>query len=738
MNWLIDSLRMLPGNLAYAFRPAFGLIVQLFTFDSLRTVAILFLLALSSVATGVGLVDLVEASGVGVSTFVRTIIYLLAATIVIVMWILLETAQRAIFFRSRLAAAVCYLVFALWSVGFGVGFYYRYISADAVARADLQELDEGAARLLDSASEDLSSVIGILSDARQISIDRFVVEATQGNSCDPGPRSPRGPGPIFDTRTQMHGEVEDLVRGLYRDLGLDVRSLSDPVPYIRRQIIENEPVVVGRFGLQPTIPSPECTGEEGRLFLPIQADMARLGCEIDAALLRSQGLAPPSDASSIQGFTTGGDAMPTNGRARDARQQAEYEALLRRARDLVNQAGRQVERVKQQTEQINALEARYREGFAVATYSQDCSDTRVAGALASASQRLTDLIPPSGDDPVLDKSLALGAQATAAAFERLVWGVVRAISGALTYLTENTFLPDIPHFDGDGVPNMRREDFLALAAAFVVDLGILMLTIVGRPANLPLGVSDSLGLPRRFGGLRRTLARMTRNEPSDLAEVFDICAIQHNQHSYIVTHDRLEAVHESIKTIQNALVVGRDATFADPFEERQRVGSFDVPLTRTGERDEVFQRKCEAAMIRAAEFGGVATPLAADDLDPEGYQIVRITPRGLLSMRLLLSAPIMGDAQPTAAANVAPDPDPGAGSDPPPQPAPPPPPPPPQTSETALQEAFDRIQSSLPQRQSDASSDGQDPEQSNQQAGEQPEDGAPDQDRDEDQGRDRS
>lgn len=729
MNWLINSLRMLPGNLAYAFRPAFGLVVQLFTFDSLRTVAVLFLLALSSVATGVGLVDLVESSGAQIDNFVRAIIYLLAATIVIVMWILLETARRAIFRRSRLAAAACYLVFALWSVGFGVGFYYRYISADSVARADLQDLDEGAARLLDSASEDLSSVVGILSDARQISIDRFVVEATQGNSCNPGPRSLRGPGPIFETRTQMHGEVEGLVRGFYRDLGLDVSSLRDPVPEIRRQIEDNESLLVGEFVLQPTITSPACTGEEELLFLPIQAEMARLGCEIDRALMRSQGLAPLSDpASDIagdEGSPDGGEAIQTNGRERDARQQAEYEALLRRARDLVNRAGRQVESVKQRTEQINALEARYREGFPVATYSQDCSDARVAGALASASQRLTDLIPPSGNDPILDKSLALGAQATAAAFERLVWGVVRAVSGVLTDITENTFLPDIPRFEGDGVPNMRREDFLALAAAFVVDLGILMLTIVGRPANLPLGVSDSLGLPRRFGGLRRTLARMTRNESSDLAEVFDICAIQHNQRSYIVTHDRLEAVHESIKTIQNALVVGRDASFADPFEERQRVGSFDVPLMRTGERDVVFQRKCEAAMIRAAEVGGVSMPLTEADLHAEGYQIVRITPRGLLSMQLLLSAPIMGDAQPSATADPAAD----AGTDGDPTPSPEP-------SESALQEAFDRIQSSLPQRQSNASLEGLDREQDGEPARNQDDNGAVDQDQEQDQGTD--
>jgi hypothetical protein len=200
--------------------------------NTLIGVASLMLLVISGFATWHGMRDFIIGvsstptsqgqqlpGGMSVSNDVLVIVVVVALTFL--MWLMLrETfgAQRHL--RERLITFPLYVFLAIWSIGFGYGFWWSLISGEEATRTGLAGLQEDA--------RDASAVIAARLDAVRAQLDSVVSwsdsqmarEDTSGGSC--GVPSGAGKGPLYNARRGVRDSVITLRDGM-------TRSWLDPV-----------------------------------------------------------------------------------------------------------------------------------------------------------------------------------------------------------------------------------------------------------------------------------------------------------------------------------------------------------------------------------------------------------------------------------------------------------------------------------------------------------------------------
>jgi hypothetical protein len=200
--------------------------------NTLIGVASLMLLMISGYATWHGMRDFIIGvssaptsqgqslpGGLSVSNDALVIVIVVALTFL--MWLMLrETfgAQRHL--RERLVTFPLYGFLAIWSIGFGYGFWWSLISGEEATRTGLAGLQEDA--------RDASAVIAARLDAVRAQLDNVVTwsdsqmtrEETSGGSC--GVPSGAGKGPLYNARRGVRDSVITLRDGM-------TRSWLDPV-----------------------------------------------------------------------------------------------------------------------------------------------------------------------------------------------------------------------------------------------------------------------------------------------------------------------------------------------------------------------------------------------------------------------------------------------------------------------------------------------------------------------------
>ena len=200
---------------------AVGIAAYLFGRDTMLGLASLMLLVISGYATWHGMQDFVtgvtapshDGQAAGVSKDVLVIAVVVALTFL--MWLALrETfgAQRRL--RERLISFPLYLFLAIWSVGFGYGFWWSLISGEEATRSGLVGLQEDA--------RGASALIAARVDAVRSQLDGVVSwsesqmsrEEKSGGSC--GVASNAGRGPLYNARRSVHDSVDTLRQNMAR------------------------------------------------------------------------------------------------------------------------------------------------------------------------------------------------------------------------------------------------------------------------------------------------------------------------------------------------------------------------------------------------------------------------------------------------------------------------------------------------------------------------------------------
>jgi hypothetical protein len=218
--------------------------------NTLIGVAGLMLLLISGYSTWHGMRDFI----IGVSTTPSTqdlpgglsisndfLVIAVVATLTFLMWLALrETfgAQRRL--SERLITFPLYLFLAIWSIGFGYGFWWSLISGQEATRTGLSGLQEDA--------RDASAVVAARLDAVRSQLDNVVSwsesqmarEEASGGSC--GMPSGAGRGPLYNARRSVRDSVSTLRDGMTRSwlepVQADVEQLRQSAAALQGTTVE--------------------------------------------------------------------------------------------------------------------------------------------------------------------------------------------------------------------------------------------------------------------------------------------------------------------------------------------------------------------------------------------------------------------------------------------------------------------------------------------------------------------
>ncbi len=188
--------------------------------NTLIGVASFMLLIISGYATWHGMRDFIigvattstaPSGGMSISNDVLVIAVVVALTFL--MWLALREsfgAKRRL--HERLITFPLYVFLALWSIGFGYGFWWSLISGEEATRTGLSGLQEDARDASAVVAARLDAVRGQIDSVGTWSDGQMSREETSGGSC--GTQSGAGRGPLYNARRSVRDSVATLRTGM--------------------------------------------------------------------------------------------------------------------------------------------------------------------------------------------------------------------------------------------------------------------------------------------------------------------------------------------------------------------------------------------------------------------------------------------------------------------------------------------------------------------------------------------
>lgn len=190
--------------------------------NTLIGVASFMLLLISGYATWHGMRDFIvgvssapaqTTGGLSISNDVLVIAVVVALTFL--MWLALrETFGAKRRLTERLITFPLYVFLAVWSIGFGYGFWWSLISGEEATRTGLAGLQEDARDASAVVAARLDAVRGQLDSVVSWSEGQMTREETSGGSC--GTQSGAGRGPLYNARRSVRDQIGVLRDGMTR------------------------------------------------------------------------------------------------------------------------------------------------------------------------------------------------------------------------------------------------------------------------------------------------------------------------------------------------------------------------------------------------------------------------------------------------------------------------------------------------------------------------------------------
>jgi len=217
-----------------------GVADYLFGRNALIGVASFMLLIISGYATWHGMRDFIIGvssaptsqgsslpGGMSISNDALVIAVVVALTFL--MWLMLrETFGAKRHLRERLVTFPLYVFLAVWSIGFGYGFWWSLISGEEATRTGLAGLQEDARDASAVVAARLDAVRGQLDSVVSWSDGQMTREETSGGSC--GTPSGAGRGPLYNARRSVRDSINTLREGMTRSwftpLQTDIEQLK--------------------------------------------------------------------------------------------------------------------------------------------------------------------------------------------------------------------------------------------------------------------------------------------------------------------------------------------------------------------------------------------------------------------------------------------------------------------------------------------------------------------------------
>jgi len=167
-----------------------------------------FILGVSGATGGQG-----RATPGGFNVSHDSLVVMVVITLTFLMWLALrESVGAGRTWKERLITIPLYVFLALWSIGFGYGFWWSLIAGNEATRTGIAGLQEDA--------RDAGAAIAARLDAVRVQLDSVVSwsdgqmarEETSGGSC--GTASGAGRGPLYNARRSVRDSVTTLRDGI--------------------------------------------------------------------------------------------------------------------------------------------------------------------------------------------------------------------------------------------------------------------------------------------------------------------------------------------------------------------------------------------------------------------------------------------------------------------------------------------------------------------------------------------
>ncbi|HET6389089.1 hypothetical protein [Hyphomicrobium sp.] len=216
--------------------------------NTLIGVASFMLLIISGYATWHGMRDFivgVSATPTGQSGSMSVSNDVLVAAVVVALTFLMWLTLRETFgakrrLRERLVTFPLYVFLAIWSIGFGYGFWWSLISGQEATKTGLAGLQEDARDASAAVAARLDAVRGQLDSVVSWSDSQMSREETSGGSC--GVASGAGRGPLYNARKSVRDAVSSLRDGMTKSwlepVQADVQALRQAADVLGGATIE--------------------------------------------------------------------------------------------------------------------------------------------------------------------------------------------------------------------------------------------------------------------------------------------------------------------------------------------------------------------------------------------------------------------------------------------------------------------------------------------------------------------
>jgi len=215
--------------------------------NTLIGVASIMLLLISGFATWHGMRDFIigvstsPAAGAqelpgGMSFSNDFLVIIVVGALTFLMWLMLrETFAKGRRFSDRLVTFPLYVFLAIWSIGFGYGFWWSLIAGEEATRTGLSGLQQDAG--------DAASAVAARLDAVKVGLDGVVTwsetqmarEESSGGSC--GTSSGAGRGPLYNARVGVRDQITSLRDGVQNSwiapVQADIASLQQSVAQLQ-------------------------------------------------------------------------------------------------------------------------------------------------------------------------------------------------------------------------------------------------------------------------------------------------------------------------------------------------------------------------------------------------------------------------------------------------------------------------------------------------------------------------
>jgi hypothetical protein len=261
---------------------------------------------LSVLATGLGFADLRaagtetgELSAIELTITVATTLFVVSA-MVVALHNMVEPERR---WWVRLAAFVFYLLFAVWTVGFGYGFFWKELAGQEFTRKQFVAVTGEMAGAVERVAGAASAADTAMREAADTASTRADQEAAEGRTCANRPGSTPGEGPLVRSRFSF----ADRARSLSTDLrnawidpiaqqGATLRLQADAlargaIPAAASAQPQAERDLLDKLARAPMLPSAErrvlftSVHEDARTFAAKANDLRTLHAESFAARL---------------------------------------------------------------------------------------------------------------------------------------------------------------------------------------------------------------------------------------------------------------------------------------------------------------------------------------------------------------------------------------------------------------------------------------------------------------------